>query len=312
MAYDVVIIGAGPAGLTAGIYARSKMMSTLILESGTVGGQLVALYPEKGIHNYPAYENIQARKLSDKLYAQAESLDCEIREHQKVIDIIDGDQKLIVKTQDNEYEANSVIIAIGMGEFAPRKMDAPGEAELEGKGVNYFLPLKEHLVGKKVVLFGGGNSAIEMAMVADTVTETAIVHRRPEFRADEINVKNLNESAVKQYMSCSVKSFNGTDKLTSITLLDQDKKEIEIPADLAVINIGITADLGALTRWGLDLTENGLVKCGFDMSTNRHGIFACGDVVDYRGKYKQIITGCGEAATACLSAYKFVKKPYWA
>ena len=81
MAYDVVIIGAGPAGLTAGIYARSKMMSTLILESGTVGGQLVALYPEKGIHNYPAYENIQASKLSDKLYAQAESLDCEIREH---------------------------------------------------------------------------------------------------------------------------------------------------------------------------------------------------------------------------------------
>ena len=312
MAYDVIIIGAGPAGLTAGIYARSKMMSTLILESGKVGGQLVALYPEKGIHNYPGYETVQARKLSDKLYAQAESMECEIREYQKVTDIIDGDQKLIVKTQNAEYEAMSVIIAIGMGEFTPRKMDAPGENELEGKGISYFLPLKEALVGKKVVLFGGGNSAIEMAMLADQVTETAIVHRRPEFRADEINVRNLAESQVKQYMSTTVKSFNGTEKLESITLVDADKKEIEIPADLAVINIGITADLGVLNKWGLELTENGLIKAGFDMSTNRNGIFACGDVVDYPGKYKQIITGCGEAATACLSAYKFVKKPYWA
>ena len=312
MAYDVIIIGAGPAGLTAGIYARSKMMSTLILESGKVGGQLVALYPEKGIHNYPGYETVQARKLSDKLYAQAESMECEIKEYQKVTDIIDGDQKLIVKTQNAEYETMSVIIAIGMGEFTPRKMDAPGENELEGKGISYFLPLKEELVGKKVVLFGGGNSAIEMAMVADQVTETAIVHRRPEFRADEINVKNLAESQVKQYMSTTVKSFNGNEKLESITLVDGDKKEIEIPADLAVINIGITADLGVLKKWGLELTENGLIKAEFDMSTNRNGIFACGDVVDYPGKYKQIITGCGEAATACLSAYKFVKKPYWA
>ena len=312
MAYDVIIIGAGPAGLTAGIYARSKMMSTLILESGKVGGQLVALYPEKGIHNYPGYETVQARKLSDKLYAQAESMECEIKEYQKVTDIIDGDQKLIVKTQNAEYEAMSVIIAIGMGEFTPRKMDAPGENELEGKGISYFLPLKEALVGKKVVLFGGGNSAIEMAMLADQVTETTIVHRRPEFRADEINVKNLAESQVKKYMSTTVKSFNGSDKLESITLLDAEKKEIEIPADLAVINIGITADLGVLNKWGLELTENGLIKAGFDMSTNRNGIFACGDVVDYPGKYKQIITGCGEAATACLSAYKFVKKPYWA
>jgi thioredoxin reductase (NADPH) len=312
MAYDVIIIGAGPAGLTAGIYARSKMMSTLILESGKVGGQLVALYPEKGIHNYPGYETVQARKLSDKLYAQAESMECEIREYQKVTDIIDGDQKLIVKTQNAEYETMSVIIAIGMGEFTPRKMDAPGENELEGKGISYFLPLKEELVGKKVVLFGGGNSAIEMAMVADQVTETALVHRRPEFRADEINVKNLAESQVKTYMSTTVKSFNGTDRLESITLLDAEKKEIEVPADLAVINIGITADLGVLNKWGLELTENGLIKAGFDMSTNRNGIFACGDVVDYPGKYKQIITGCGEAATACLSAYKFVKKPYWA
>ena len=311
MVYDVVIVGAGPAGLTAGIYARSKMMSTLILESGKVGGQLVALYPEKGIHNYPGFETVQARKLSDKLYAQAESMECDIRENEKVEDIIDGDQKIIVKTAKGEYETMSVIIAIGMGDFIPRKMGSPGEDELTGKGIDYILPQKEDLVGKRVVMFGGGNSAIEMALIADSVTDTTIVHRRPEFRADEMNVKNLNESNVRRIMNATVKSFNGKDRLESITL-EQDGKEMTIPADLAVINIGITADLGILKRWGLELTDNGLIKVGVDMSTNRNGVFACGDVVDYPGKYKQIITGCGEAATACLMAYKFVKKPYWA
>lgn len=312
MVYDVVIIGAGPAGLTAGIYARSKMMNTLILESGKVGGQLVALYPEKGIHNYPGFETIQARKLSDKLYAQAESLECDIRENQHVMEIRDGDEKLVVVTQDEEYETLSVIVAIGMGNFIPRKMGVPGEEELFQKGVEYILPQKEDLVGSNVIMFGGGNSAIEMALLSDSVTDTTLVHRRPEFRADEMNVQSLDDSNVRTVMNTTVKSFNGKDRLESVTLLRDKTEEIVLPADLAVINIGIKADLDILKKWGLELTENGLVKVDINMCTNRNGIYACGDVVDYPGKYKQIITGCGEAATACLMAYKFAKKPYWA
>ena len=311
MTYDLIVIGAGPAGLTAGIYARTKMMSTLVLDAGVVGGQLVSLYPEKGIHNYPGYETIQARKLSDKLYAQAESLGCEIREKEKVMDVDDGNEELIVRTDKAEYHTKSIIVAIGMGMFKPRRMGCDGELELEGKGLSYILPLKEEIVGKKVVVFGGGNSAIEMAMMASTVTDTTLVHRRPEFRADESNVKDLASSKVKPIMNANLKSVNGSDKVESVTLI-QDDKEFEIPADLVVINIGISSDLDDLKRWNLELTENGLVMVGFDMTTSRHGIFACGDVVDYPGKYKQIITGCGEAGTAVLSAYKFVKKPYWA
>lgn len=311
MVYDIIIIGAGPGGLTAGIYARSKMMNTLILESGAVGGQLVALYPEKGIHNYPGFETIQARKLSDKLYAQAESMDCDIHEQEPVVDIINGDGKLIVKTTKTEYETMSVVVAIGMGKFNPKRIGAAGEQELEDKGVTYILPVKEELVGKKVVVFGGGNSAIEMALLADQVTDTSIVHRRDSFRADEINVKNLNESNINIITNASPVSFNGKDRLESITLKQGDS-EITIPADLAVVNIGISADLGVLSQWGLELNDNGYIKTDLDMSTNRPGVFACGDVVDYPGKYKQIITACGEAATATVSAYKFVKKPYWA
>ena len=295
MCYDVVIVGAGCAGLTAGIYARSKMMKTLILDSARVGGQLVSLYPEKGIHNYPGFETIQARKLSDKLYAQAESVECEIKENERVDTIENGDGELIVTTDKGTYHAKSVIIAIGIA----------------GKGVTYILPPKEELVGKKVTMFGGGNSAIDMALIADSVTDTTIVHRRPDFRADESTVESLEKSNIRTVMSANLVSINGTDKVESVTV-SQDGKEFDIPTDLAVINIGISADLDDLKKWGVELTDDGLVKVNFDMTTSRPGVFACGDVVSYPGKFKQITTAMGEATTAVLMAYKFVKKPYWA
>ncbi len=311
MTYDVIIIGAGPGGLTAGIYARSKMMNTLIIESGRVGGQLVSLYPEKGVHNFPGFESVQARKLSDRLYAQAENLECKINEHEKVLEINDGDEDIVVVTDKAEYHTLSVIISIGMGEFNPRTMDVPGEEKFCGKGVEYLLPVKEKLVGQKVTMFGGGNSAIEMALISDSVTDTTIVHRKSEFRADEMNVKSLNKSNILKVMDARTISFNGNDVLESVTI-QQGERTFDIPTDLAVINIGIKVDLGILTKWNLDLTSEGLVKVNLDMSTNRPGIFACGDVVDYPGKYKQIITACGEAANAVQMAYKFSKKPYWA
>ena len=311
MSYDLVIIGAGPGGLTAGIYARAKMMDTLILDAGRVGGQLTALYPQKGVHNYPGFETVQARKLSDRMYAHAEALDCDIREKEKVIDIKDGDGELLVVSEKETYHAKSVIVAIGMGSFNPKRIGAEGELALEGKGISYILPQKEELVGKRVFMFGGGNSAIEMALIADSVTDVTIVHRKSDFRADESNVRELDASTVKRMMNTTVKSFNGKDRLESITLI-QDGNEVTVEADLAVANIGIDADLSVLKHWNLELTDNGLVKVGFDMTTNRCGVFACGDVVDYPGKYKQIMTACGEAATAVNMAYKFAKKPYWA
>jgi len=311
MIYDLIIVGAGPAGLTAGIYAKSKMMNTLILDAAEVGGQLMSLYPEKGIHNFPGFERIQARKLADKLYTQAESLECEIKENEKVTDIKGDNEEIVVITTKNEYRTRSVVIAIGMGMFKPKKMGCEGEEKFEGKGLTYILPVKEDLVGKTVTMFGGGNSAIEMALISGTVTKTTLVHRRGDFRADESIVNELANSRVKTVMNAELKSVNGDDCVRSVTLKTKDKM-FDIETDLVVINIGISSDLEDLNVWNLDLTENGLVKVDFDMSTSRHGIFACGDIVDYPGKYKQIITGCGEACTAVLSAYKFVKKPYWA
>jgi thioredoxin reductase (NADPH) len=112
-------------------------------------------------------------------------------------------------------------------------------------------------------------------------------------------------------MNANLKSINGNDKVESVTLTIGEEEKT-VPADLVVINIGISADLDDLKKWGIELTDDGLVKVDFDMSTNRPGIYACGDVVSYEGKYKQITTACGEATTATMMAYKFVKKPYWA
>ena len=311
MSYDLIIIGAGPGGLTAGVYARTRMMKTLIIDAGAVGGQLVSLYPDKAIQNYPGFERIQARKLSDKFYAQAESLDCDIREREKVIDIKDGKEELIVVTDKSEYRTHSVIVATGMGMFKPKKMGCKGEEEFEGKGLFYILPPKEELIGKKVIVFGGGNSAIEMALIADSVTDTSIVHRRDEFRCDESNTMALKSSNIRTIMKSELVSVNGDKAVRSVTLKRGDET-FDVETDVVVILIGISSDLEDLKRWDLELTENGLVKVDYAMRTSRNGIFACGDVIDYEGKYKQIITACGEAATAANSAYKFVKKPYWA
>ena len=311
MSYDLIIIGAGPGGLTAGIYARARMMNTLILDAAEIGGQPVSLYPDKAVQNYPGFEKIQARKLSDRLYAQAESMGCEIKEKEKVTDINDGDEELIVITDKNEYHTHSVIISTGMGMFKPKKMGCKGEEEFENKGLCYILPPKEELIGKKIIVFGGGNSAIEMALIADSVTSTSLVHRRDEFRCDESNTLALGESKIEVIMSSDLISVNGDDVVRSVTLRKGDRT-FDVEADLVVILIGISSDLEDLKRWNLELTRNGLLKVDSAMQTSRNGIFGCGDVVDYEGKFKQIITACGEAATAMNSAYKFVKKPYWA
>lgn len=311
MIYDLIIVGGGPGGLTAGIYARSRKMTTLIIDATEVGGQLTNLYPEKGIHNYPGFVLIQAKKLAEKLRAQAESMSCEILENERVTDIAEGDKEFQVITEKGQYRARSIIIAIGMGLFKPRKMDCIGEDSLLDRGVCYILPQKESLIGKRVVMLGGGNSALEMALIAATVTDTTVIHRRDKFRADESVVEAVQKSRTKTILNAELKSINGEAHVHSVTV-DIEGQEMIIPADLVVINIGITSDLEYLKNWNLEMDEENRVKVDSNMCTSRRGIFACGDVVNYDGKYKQIVTACGEAATATNTAYKFVKKPYWA
>ncbi len=310
MLYDLIIIGAGPAGLTAGVYARTRKLSTLIIDATIAGGQLASLYPEKGIDNYPGYIMTDAGQLSANLVNHARSMGCEFHEHEKVTTLEDKEGHLQVQTDQGVYETKAVILATGMGLFKPKRVGAIGEEKFEGKGVYYKLPDKEYLLGKDVIFVGGGNSALEMALIACEKAGTCVIHRRNTFRADEAVVERVHNSKIETIMSAEIVEIKGGDHVESV-VIRQNGDLVERKADAIIINIGTLNEAEDMKKWGLEL-EEGLIKVDTDMCTSRRGVFACGDAVAYKGKYKQIVVACGEAAIASNSAYKFIKEPYWA
>jgi thioredoxin reductase len=310
MIHDLIIIGAGPAGLTAGIYARTRKLNTLIIDATVAGGQLASLYPEKGIDNYPGYVTTDAGQLSANLINHARSMGCEFREHEKATGIDDENDHLVVRTDKGAYGTKAVILATGMGLFKPKKLGAKGEDAFEGKGVYYKLPDREELAGKDVIFVGGGNSALEMALLACEKAATCLVHRRDTFRADEAIVERVHKSTIETVMKAEIVEIKGTDHVESV-VLKQDGKLVERKADAVVVNIGTSNEADDMKKWGVEI-EEGLIKVDTDMVTSRRGVFACGDAIAYKGKYKQIVVACGEAAIASNSAYKFIKEPYWA
>lgn len=310
MELDLVVIGGGPAGLTAGIYAASRNLQCSLIEAGDAGGQLINIYPDKPIENYPGLVVPEAKELVNLLISHALAVGCSVHVHERALDIKEEEDKLVVYTDKDEYPVKTVIVAIGAGLYKPKRLGAKGELELENKGVYYKLPNRKELIGKNVVLIGGGNSALEMALLACEVTDVCIVHRRDQFRADQVYVERINASGVDTYMSSEVEEIKGDDHVESLILKLGNGMRKEISADVVVINIGSTPDTSDLGRWGLALDE-GLIKVDTEMRTSRKGVFACGDIVIYPGKYRQIITGCGEGATAANSAYRYIQKPSW-
>lgn len=298
--------------MTAGVYARSRKLKTLILDAGEAGGQLTSLYPDKGIVNYPGCVQTQAKKLAQRMVAHARNMGSEIRENEKVTEILGSEGSFTVKTEKGVYKCKAVIVAIGIGLFKPRKLGIPGEEEFHENGVFYMVPDKDRMVDKRVLFVGGGNSALEMAILASEVAEVYVVHRRDKFRADESIVETVERSNIKTIMNAELEEILGGSEVEKAVLKVGDPPErMEIPVDMIVINIGFKPELEELEGWDMEL-DGTEIKVDFEMSTSRPGIFACGDIVSYPGKYKQIVTGCGEGATAANSAYKYIKDPYWA
>ena len=237
---------------------------------------------------------------------------CEFREHEGVNALEERGGHLVIKTDKSEYDTKAVIIAVGAGLFKPKKLGVSGEEKFEGKGVYYKLPDKESLIGKQAIFVGGGNSALEMALLICGESETCIVHRRDTFRADESVVEKVERSNIERIMNAAIVEIKGTDKVESVVIKEGNPpKLVERPVDAVIVNIGTATEAADLMLWGVELDE-GLIKVDTDMRTSKKGVFACGDVVAYKGKYKQIVVACGEAAIASNSAYKFIKEPYWA
>jgi len=314
MVYDVIIVGGGPAGLTAGVYARTRKLSTLILEAQAMGGQLEWLYPTKSVYDYPSYIAIEGGELAQLFGLHSRESGAEFRP-EEVVDIARQPNGFAVRTRDGTaYEARTIILAMGMGLFESKRLGVPGEAEFEGKGVEYRVRDRHEFKDKRVVVVGGGDSALEIALeIFAAAKKVFLVHRRGEFRAMEKNVEAVMKSPIEVLFNAEVTSIEGDRSVERAVVYDnRTLKKTVLDIDAVIVNIGFEPKITPLPKWGIELEGERLIKVKADMSTSVRGMYACGDIVSYPGKDKRIVTGCGEAVTAIMSVYKYLKQPYWA
>ncbi len=301
-AYDVVIIGAGPAGLSAAIYAKRKGLSTLLVTEKS-GGQVT---DTTSVENYAGFESISGEKLANKFIDHAKSLDVDIREFSKVNGIARQNKSHSIQLDDGTaIEAKAVIIATGS---KPRKLNVPGELEYSGRGVAYCAICDGPLfAGKDVVVSGGGNSAVEAAMdLAKIVNSVTIVHRS-QFRADRILLDQLDKlDNVSVHLQTEIKSIEGEKLVTGLTAFDKKANSaVEFKTDGIFVEIGYlpnTAWLGDLVQ----LNKRGEIITNAVCETSVPGIFAAGDVTDT--PYKQIIIAAADGAKAALTANDYINK----
>jgi thioredoxin reductase (NADPH) len=312
--YDLIVVGGGPSGLTAGLYARTHDLSTLILEARQFGGQLTILYPTKSVYDYPSYLAVEAEELGRLFTEHAKEAGCEMREGEEVVDLVRQKQGFLVRTTMGQYEGRSVILALGFGLFQSKMLNVPGEAEFEDKGVYYMIKDRRQFKGKRVLVVGGGDSALEGAIqLAATAAHVTVVHRRDLFRGMEKNVKAVQNLPIELLLNSEVTAIEGEGRAQrAIIYNNQTLERTVLEVDSIIVQVGYAPNIETAKRWGIALEGDRHIKVASDMSTSVPGIFAAGDIVSYPGKDKRIVTGAGEAVTAVMSAYKLLRSPYWA
>jgi ferredoxin/flavodoxin---NADP+ reductase len=309
---DITIIGGGPTGLFAAFYSGMRGTSTRIVDSlPELGGQLAALYPEKYIFDVGGFPKILAKDLSTQLIRQAMQFEPEVVLDEEVRELTrDGDVLRLTTTQ-GEYLTRALVIAGGKGAFEPRKLEVPGYDELLGKGVHYAVKDPESFRGKKILIVGGGDSALDWALILkDRAERCVIAHRRDTFRAHEKSVELLH--AAHEAGEVEIRTFHevqeiiGNGCVERATMFDnRTNDETTMECDAVLTFLGFKPDLGPMTGWGLEIRKNRILVNQL-METNLPGVFGAGDIVDYDGKLDLIATGFGEAAIAVNNAVHHV------
>ncbi|MDI6645086.1 MAG: thioredoxin-disulfide reductase [Methanobacteriaceae archaeon] len=298
--YDVIIIGAGPAGLTAGIYAGREDIKALILEKGTAGGmQNVA--PLVG--NYPGFKTITGANLSQRMIEQASNY-IQINELEDVKEIKAEAGKFILKTSKQYYSAQAIILCTGT---TYRKLGAKGEDDFVGKGISYCSICDALLFkDRKVVVIGGGDSAVEHALhLNDVCSEVTIIHRRDELRAKKDGKDRIKEAGIPIIWNSVVTEINGDVVLRSIKIYDKIKdKETEMEVDGVFIAVGEEPNNQLAKELGVKLDTNGYIITDKEQKTNMDHVYAAGDIT---GGVKQMVVAAGEGAIAAISAYNNIK-----
>ena len=304
MKYDVIIVGGGPAGMTAAIYAAKRDMKTLLIEKGPLGGYMRLT---NHIENYPGFTHISGNDLSDRMEEQVKANNVEIVNAEATKLDLEGKTKKVY-SYDVIYECKSVIIAVGGGH---KKLEVKGEKEFTGRGVSYCATCDAPFYKQKTVaIVGGGNSAISDALyISDVAKKTYLIHRRDALRAEEERQKKLKENGVDVLLSTGVEEIIGDKVVNAMKLKNLETGEVrKIPVDGVFISIGTVPHSELAKDAGVKLDEKNFIKVNGDQETNIEGVFAAGDVT---GGVLQIATAAGKGCVAALAAYKHVKKPYW-
>ena len=302
--YDVCIIGAGGAGLTAAIYAVRSGLKTLVLEAKIAGG-LATTAAE--IENFPSYKKIGGMELMDRIKEHALKY-VAIKELEPVEEARKEGDLFWIKTSMAEYRARAIIIATGADH---KHLNVPGEKELSGRGVSYCATCDGYFYkGKKVLMVGGGSTALMDAIYLHNIgCEVTIVHRRDQFRAEKAHIDKVNELGIPVIWNSVVKEIKGDDFVKSVVLENVKTHELsEIEVDGVFIAIGQSPTNEVAKMLGVELDDYGFIKVDRSMRTSVPGVYAAGDITD---GVRQLIVACGEGAVAATSAFEDISNPYW-
>lgn len=311
---DVAIIGAGPVGLFAVFQCGMLGLQCHVVDSlEEIGGQCSALYPEKPIYDIPAYPEILAQDLVNRLEEQAAPFKPKYHLDQKIVSISDNNGLWVLKTdKSTDIGARTIIIAGGAGAFGPNKPPLEGIETYEGRSVFYMVRQKDSFKGKRVVIAGGGDSAVDWALSLCDITEKLyVVHRRDKFRAAPESVSQLQALAgdgkIELVTPYQLKALDGQDgQIESVHVEDMEGNVRTIEADILLPFYGLKHDLGPIATWGLSVEKNQLSVRPSDCSTNQAGIYAIGDIVTYDDKLQLILTGFAEGAQAAHAIYRYI------
>jgi thioredoxin reductase len=307
--YDITIIGAGPVGMFAAFYAGMRKAKTNIIDSlPQLGGQLATLYPEKYIYDIPGYPAIKANELVGNLEKQLTTFNHTFHLEEEVLSIVRDEDIIEVTTNKGIHYSKAVILALGNGSFQPRKLGLENAESFETKGLDYYVNDLMKYAGKKVAIAGGGDSAIDWALMLEPIaSEVYLVHRRDNFRGHEHSVERLQESSVSIMTPYIIDELIEENNWLSGIQLKKVKTDetVSLSVDHLIVNYGFTSNLGQLSSWGLESSRNAIAVRS-DMSTSMSGVYAAGDICSYDGKVKLIATGFGEAPTAVNNALHFI------
>jgi thioredoxin reductase (NADPH) len=306
---DLLIVGGGPAGMFAAFYGGMRKASVKLIESmPQLGGQVAALYPEKYIYDVAGFPKVTGQELINNLHEQLKLFEPDVRLEERVLQIEKKEERhFVVTTDKGVHYARAIIITAGVGAFEPRRLDLPNAAHFEQTNLHYFVSDMNRFRGKKVLISGGGDSAVDWALMLEPIAEqVTLIHRRDKFRAHEHSVEKLMASRVQVITPTEIAELHGDDRIERVTLAHVKTKETqEIVVDDVIVNFGFVSSLGPIAEWGLEIEGNAIVVDS-RMESSIPGIFAAGDITTYPGKLDLIAVGFGEAPTAVNNAKVYI------